>query len=221
MTAPIQNALALKALTPAERLVDSGYVSAELLLKSAREHDGLALVGPMHLDQGWQARVRAGFDTSNFAVDWATKVVRCPEGKLSRKWVATTSASGHAVVNVRFGRRDCLACPSRARCTRAPRDARELTVRAQAQHEMLQAQRRRQTTPEWKALYARRAGIEGTFSQAVRVCGLRRSRYRGRVKTHLQHLATAAAINLGRLDGWPRQRPTALTRRSRLATLRG
>ena len=221
MTAPIQRALAAKGLTPAEHLVDSGYVSAELLLSSAREHDGLALVGPMRLDNRWQTRSKDGFGAEHFAVDWATKVVRCPAGKLSRKWAALTSASGHAVVSVRFGRLDCLTCPSRARCTRAPRAARELTIRDQAQYEVLQAQRQRQTSPEWKALYAKRAGIEGTFSQAVRACGLRRSRYRGQRKTHLQHLATAAAINLGRLEGWLRGRPRAATRRSRFAALRG
>ena len=140
---------------------------------------------------------------------------------LSRKWVATTSADGHAVVSVRFGRLDCQGCPSRARCTRARGAGRELTLRAQAHYEVVREQRQRQTTKEWKALYAKRAGIEGTFSQAVRACGLRRSRYRGQRKTHLQHLATAAAINLGRLEGWLRGRPWAATRRSRFAALRG
>ena len=44
--------------------------------------------------------------------------------------------------------------------------------------------------------YAQRAGIEGTISQGVRRCGIRRARYRGLAKTQLQHLATASAINL-------------------------
>ena len=48
-----------------------------------------------------------------------------------------------------------------------------------------------------------KAGIEGTFSQGVRSTGLRRSRYRGRVKTHLQNVAGACAINLQHLtDRW-------------------
>ena len=45
----------------------------------------------------------------------------------------------------------------------------------------------------------RRAGIEGTLSKAVRVNGLRRSRYIGAAKTHLQQVLTAADINLGRV----------------------
>lgn len=32
--------------------------------------------------------------------------------------------------------------------------------------------------------------------------GLRRSRYIGEPRTHLQHVATAAALNLCRLHGW-------------------
>ena len=45
---------------------------------------------------------------------------------------------------------------------------------------------------EGKAQYAQRAGIEGTLSQGVRAFGLRRTRYWGVAKTHLQHVAIAA-----------------------------
>jgi transposase len=52
----------------------------------------------------------------------------------------------------------------------------------------------------------------------VRAFGLRRSRYRGLAKTHLQHVATAAAINLERLAAWFRAVPRA-ARTSRFAAL--
>ncbi|MBI5634688.1 MAG: transposase [Nitrospirae bacterium] len=42
----------------------------------------------------------------------------------------------------------------------------------------------------------KRLGIEGTISQAVRAYGVRRTRYTGLAKTHLQMVATAATINL-------------------------
>ncbi len=67
--------------------------------------------------------------------------------------------------------------------------------------------------------YARRAGIEGTISQAVRAFGARRSRYAGIAKTHLQQVATAAAINLDRLAAWLAGRPQETTRTSRFAAL--
>jgi transposase len=53
----------------------------------------------------------------------------------------------------------------------------------------------------------------------VRTFGLRRSRYRGLARTHLQHVATAAALNLGRLAAWFRAVPRAATRTSRFAAL--
>ena len=57
------------------------------------------------------------------------------------------------------------------------------------------------------------------MSQGVRAFGLRQTRYRGLVKTALQHAATAAAINLDRLAAWIAERPLAPTRTSRFASL--
>lgn len=62
--------------------------------------------------------------------------------------------------------------------------------------------------------YKRRTGIEGMISQGVRTCGLRRSRYIGEAKTHLQHVATAAAINGTRISNWLSGRPREATRTS-------
>ncbi len=45
------------------------------------------------------------------------------------------------------------------------------------------------------------------------------SRYHGLAKTHLQHVATAAAIDLERLAAWFRAVPRAATRTSRFAAL--
>jgi transposase len=95
-----------------------------------------------------------------------------------------------------------------------------LTLRPQAQHLALTAARERQTTTEFKRRYAKRAGVEGTISQAVGAFGLRRSRYIGLPKTHLQHIATAAAINLSRLFDWLRAVPRSQTRQSRFFTLK-
>ena len=53
-----------------------------------------------------------------------------------------------------------------------------------------------------KEQYALRAGIEGTLSQGVRAFDLRRSRYIGLAKTHLQHILIAVAINVVRVVSW-------------------
>lgn len=75
-------------------------------------------------------------------------------------------------------------------------------------------------TEEWRRRYNPRAGIEGTISQGVRAFGLRRCRYRGYSKTSLQHLFTASAMNLTRLDAWIGGVSPAGTRISRFEALR-
>jgi hypothetical protein len=67
--------------------------------------------------------------------------------------------------------------------------------------------------------YKRRAGIEGTMSQAAFAFGMRRTRYRGLQKTHLHHLATAMAINLQRFVNWLWDIPRVKTRQSHFARL--
>ncbi|WP_234355203.1 transposase [Kitasatospora aureofaciens] len=56
-----------------------------------------------------------------------------------------------------------------------------------------------QDSPEWREAYRGRAGIEGTVSQAVRGPGLRRSRYQGLAKAHLQNVLIGMAISIRRL----------------------
>ncbi|MEC4019401.1 transposase [Streptomyces sp. H27-D2] len=57
-------------------------------------------------------------------------------------------------------------------------------------------------TKDWQQRYAIRAGIEATLSQNIRNCGLRRSRYHGLARTHVQHVLTAMACNLTRIADW-------------------
>ncbi len=77
-----------------------------------------------------------------------------------------------------------------------------MTLRTKDECIVRRAARQRQHSPEFLELYALRAGVEATISQAVRGFGLRRSRYFGHAKTHLQHAATAATMNLVRLVNW-------------------
>jgi transposase len=83
----------------------------------------------------------------------------------------------------------------------------------------LQDIRNKQNTKEWKSHYDVRAGIEGTLSQGIRALGLRRCQYLGLAKTQLQHVFTAAGINVLRLGDWMAGVTPAKTRRSRFAIL--
>jgi hypothetical protein len=121
---------------------------------------------------------------------------------------------------IKFASADCRPCAQRSQCTRAQRyPRRTLTVRPREQYEALKAARERQSTSAFKAEQARRAGIEGTLSYGIRACGLRRSRYIGLARTHVQHVLTAAAMNLARVARWLADEPRARTRRSPLLRL--
>jgi transposase len=74
--------------------------------------------------------------------------------------------------------------------------------------------RERQTTEAFKEQYALRSGIEATLSQGIRAFELRRSRYVGLARTHLQHALTAAAMNFVRVGLWFTETPRAKTRLS-------
>ena len=178
MTAPVHEALRVKDLLPGTHLVDAGYVDADLLLDAAVEH-GITLVGPVRPDTSWQAKSGQGYDIAAFAINWGAEAVTCPQGHKSVDWVPGQDRWGTGVVHIAFAKRTCRACPSRPLCTRAKIAPREMTFRRPGRHEAIQVARQRQETPEWRALYGVRAGIEGYLSQAVRVCGLRRSRYVG------------------------------------------
>lgn len=218
MTAPIQADLAARDLLPNHHLLDSGYVDAQLLVTSQVEH-GVEIIGPVRPDVSWQAQTNQGFDVSHFAIDWQAQQATCPHGKTSTQWKPLQDPWGNDVIHIEFARKDCRQCVVRACYTRAKSEPRELTVRPQAQHEALQAARQRQRTSSYKKEYALRAGVEGTMSQGVRAFGLRRCRYTGLSKTHLQHITTAVAMNLVRVAAWLSDIPHAKTRTSRFAAL--
>jgi transposase len=215
--APIHRGLAKADRLPAQHLVDGGYVRARNLVTSRAEHQ-IDLLGPIYADRQWQAKAKNGFDVAHFRVDWDAQVVTCPQGRRSVRWCPTQTARG-PMIAVAFAPADCTACAARPYCTRATTQPRSLTLQPQAEHEAIQALRQRQQTLEFRTQYALRAGVEGTLSQGVRAFGLRRARYRGLAKTHLQHVATAAAMNVRRLADWLNEVPHARTRRSRFAGL--
>lgn len=205
MTETIHAQLAEKELLPAQHLVDMGYTDIELLLNSKQTY-GVELVGPLRPDGGWQAAANNGFGAANFKVDWKACQITCPLGKVSREWKENQDRHGNPIVQARFSRADCASCSSRILCTRSADQRRSLTLRTQAEHEALQRLRQQQQGEEFKKAYALRSGAESTLSQGIGVFGLRKCRYLGLAKTHLQHVATGAAINLVRAVNWLAER---------------
>jgi DDE family transposase len=210
--------LGAKDLPPSEHLVDAAYIDAEWLVSSQQDY-GITVRGPARPNPHWQAKVEGAYTLADFAVDWERQPVQCPQGQAAASWAERVDATGRAYIQVRFHQQDCRACHTRAFCTQAPQAARRLTLHPQAACEALQAARAWYASDEGQQRYTRRAGVEGTLSQGVRAFGLRCARSRGLAKTHLQHVATAAAMHVDRIVAWLDERPRATTRTSRFAAL--
>lgn len=220
VTDTIHAHLAAWKLLPCEHLLDTGYLSGNVLVSGQRQHQ-VDLVGPVLGDNSWQARQDDGLDGRCFALDWEARQATCPGGKVSMRWTEThdKQGAGQAIIAILFDPKECQACAFRARCTDAAKGGRCLRIRPRDQHEALQAARKRQVSDAFKELYAGRAGIEGSLSQGVRAFGLRRSRYIGQAKTHLHHTLIAVAINIVRVVAWVQDIPRAATRVSPFARL--
>lgn len=219
MNEEIHTSLAARDCLPAEHWVDAGYPTAAHVLAARAEH-GVELHGPLPGNTSDQAKGAFGLDA--FTVDWERGQVTCPNGVTARSWYPRADSKGLPVIQVRFPVSRCGPCPDLRSCvSSATGRRRELMLRQQqAEHDVIRTIRAEQQTDTWKERYKIRAGVEGTISQAVGRCGLRRSRYRGLAKTGLQHQLTGAAINLARIDAHLTETPRARTRTSHFAALR-
>jgi transposase len=213
----IHTDLAKQNLLPGQHVVDAGYTASPHLVSSQQR--GVDLFGPVSLDYSWQAQRPDGVDLSCFQIDWDAHTVQCPGDHTNTVWREYQDNHGNPVVQVCFSTDSCQPCSLRQQCTRNRQGFRTLALQPQAQHLALQQARRRQTTEDFKTSYRTRAGVEGTLSQAVQVSDIRHARYRGLSKTHLQNLATAAALDLRRCVDWLLEKPFAKTRVSRFAAL--
>jgi transposase len=216
MTTAICQDLARKNLAPGRSYLDSGYLSAAVVV-SALTTWGIALIGPLLADTSAQARAGAGYARADFTVDYDAKTVTCPQGKTSASWTPCAQHGKDAIVAT-FSASDCGPCPARPLCTISGKNRRQLTVLPRDLAQAQAAARAAETTIPFQADYARRAGVEGTMHQAASH-GARRARYRGLPKTRLDHLYMAVALNLLRLEAFWTGTPLDRRRTSHLARL--
>jgi len=211
---PIHEQLKQKDLLPAEHFVDNNYVTSKLLVQSKKDF-GVALVGPIKA-----YREPKGFGSDRFKIDWEHERVICPAGKQSIYWNPRVPKSGREQIAVGFAPADCRSCSLNKQCAKnTERVGRTLALLPREQYEAREEVKRKQNTKGWLSHYNIRSGIEGTFSQGVSA-GLRRSRYHGLKKNHLQNISLAAGMNFQRLFDWFEEIPRAKTRISRFAALR-
>ncbi|MFE7467272.1 IS1182 family transposase [Streptomyces sp. NPDC057499] len=178
-----------------EHFVDGGYLSVALKQQVARDH-GVGLVGPIRARSTRQSRKGTVFSRDAFTIDWDTKEVTCPHGKISRPW--TTPPSIASYFQAKFSKKDCGQCPVKAACTRS--DVRLLSFLPRELHDIQSESRAEQQTQEWLSRYSLRAAIESTINEFVNGHGMRQCRYRSEEKAHVQHILTAIAVNLERID---------------------
>ncbi|MET7552405.1 transposase [Streptomyces sp. NPDC005479] len=198
----IHTRLARRGLLPAEHLVDGGYTSLVHLERANREHQ-VTVTGPLPGNPTGQHRQNQGFDRDDFHIDFDRRQVTCPQGQVSPGChgpYPTSSPTAAPLIVARFTKSQCQPCPDRPRCTSSRESARNVGFPTRELCDLQIRVRTAQQTPEWKARYAVRSGVEGTINEFAHGHGMRRCRYRGQPKAHLQHVLTAIAVNIERLS---------------------
>ncbi|MGP3690892.1 transposase [Streptomyces sp. IBSNAI002] len=201
----IHTRLARRGLLPAEHLVDSGYTSLPHLEQAARDHQ-VTVTGPLPANPTRQHRQAKGFARDDFHIDYDRQQVTCPQGQVSAGWhgpYPTSSPTAAPLIVARFTKGQCRPCPARTQCTTTADNARTVGFPPRELRDLQLRIRTEQQTPEWKTRYAVRSGVEGTVNEFAHGHGMRRCRYRGQGKAHIQHVLTAIAVNIERLSGLP------------------
>lgn len=210
----IHTRLARRALLPGEHLVDGGYTSLVRLERAAREHQ-VTVSGPLPGNPTRQHRTNDGFARDDFHIDFDRQQVTCPQGQVSQGWhgpYPTSSPTAAPLIVAKFAKSQCRPCPVRARCTTTSDSARNVGFPPRELLALQLHNRAEQQSPQWKARYAVRSGVEGTMNEFAHGHGMRHCRYRGQPKAHLQHVLTAIAVNIERLSSRPATEETPPTR---------
>ena len=210
----IHQGLEERDVLPAEHIVDMGYTSGPLLVDSRTDY-GIELVAPLVEKHPWQHAT--GYEIDAFTIDWQKRQVTCPLGKVSYPWTQHEHRRFHELTRVHFRAEDCKPCLARELCTKHHR--RTLSFHEESIFKAVQQRKQEQHTQEFRKRYCIRAGIEGTISQGVFALGMRQSRYRGLIKTQLQFIFTAAAMNITRVLNWLNEIPRKTTQRTRFRRL--
>lgn len=178
-------------VTVERAIVDGAYGSGKNRAACAERPDNpIDLLSPMRRPTDPEV------DKSAFSLDDQTQTATCPKGQAVHASNIQTDLQGRTAYSFVFERTICETCPWFTRCVRSKTTGR--TVTTSFYEDYLRAARQRQQTDEFKQLYRLRPRIEGKQAELVSH-GLRKTRYLGKSKRHLQRLWLAAAVNLQRM----------------------
>jgi transposase len=133
MTETIHADLEQASLTPRQHLLDTGYITAPILVSSQQQY-GIEVIGPARGDVKWQANTDQGIDAGQFLIDWERQQAQCPEGKRSISWTPAIDNRKNEVIKIKFSTKDCGCCPRQVHCIRSAKlyKRRTITIRPQA-----------------------------------------------------------------------------------------
>ncbi len=167
---------------------DSAYITGDTIQK-ARDK-GIELMGPMKKESSKGNK----FKQEKFEINLETKIAVCPGNKKSKRFSHGKDRHGRPELILYFGEQ-CQTCPLKNKCTENKRGR---TLKIPYHFNLIRERRVLQKTKEFKKEMYNRNAIEGTISELVRKHGIRTARYVGIIKTNLQLIFSALALNVKR-----------------------
>jgi transposase len=136
------------------------------------------------------------FLNERFSYDPVGQTMTCPARKVTSTRRPGPQRDSSRLVFI-FDAADCRLCSLQARSTTSRKAGRRAMIsQYREEHERARALAR---TEEYALLLRARSRIEPKYAEAKRFHGMRRARYRGLVKMHLQAYLTAAILNIKRM----------------------
>jgi transposase len=198
--------------TPAQVLVDGGYVSADNIGKM--EERGIELVGPLPdvasmVNKQAQLRgVSEAYRKEAFSYDAHHNTYQCPEGKLLVH-IKQREREGRIEHEYRAKRSECAGCAHHMECCPTAKTCGRTIVRSEASP-LVQTFRDKMQTEAYRQLYRKRSEVaEFPNAWLKEKLGLRRFRLRGMAKAAIESLWAVITYNL--------QQAIRLSRRQQLA----
>ncbi|NQS89644.1 IS1182 family transposase [Patescibacteria group bacterium] len=169
---------------------DGAYGSGKMRKKMSSKKTELISKVPPVIDTGKLSK-------EEFDIDVRNEKVVCPEGKVAEKCYKSKDAEGEVTKTFVFSKETCSNCSKRNECTHAKNTGR--TIKVGPYEEYLREARKIQRTKKFKEIYNKiRPSIERKISELI-FHGLRKTRYKGKRKSRLQALFTAAGVNLKKI----------------------
>jgi transposase len=185
--------------TPAQVLVDGGYVSADNIGKM--QERGIELVGPlpdvasMVNKQAQQRGVSEAYRKDAFSYDAHHDTYRCPQGQLLVH-IKQREREGRIEHEYRAKRSDCAKCAHQMECCPTAKTCGRTLVRSESSP-LVQTFRDKMQTEAYRQLYRKRSEVaEFPNAWLKEKLGLRRFRLKGMAKVAIESLWAVITYNL-------------------------